>query len=90
MMSKHLSIKVLIFIALLAPLPSWAEKNEKQVDRYKCQLISRAEAISRARKRVDGKIVGVQLDKNDSKSVYRVRVLVNKKRVRTLSISACK
>jgi len=58
--------------------------------KYECQLITRSDAINRAKNRMDGKVVGVKLSEKGDRSVYRVRILVNKKRIRTVSIPACR
>jgi uncharacterized membrane protein YkoI len=57
---------------------------------YLCSLISRGEAIKQANRKVKGKVVGVQLSERGSRSVYKVRMLVKQKRVKTISINACK
>lgn len=66
------------------------EKTKAKSEKYQCQLISRGEAISQAKRKVDGKVVGVQFKEKGSRSVYRVRMLVDKKRVKTVSINACR
>ena len=64
------------------------EKDSKQ--KYQCQLISRSEAIKQAKSRLNGKVVGVQLSERDDRSVYRVRILIDNKRIKTISIQACR
>jgi uncharacterized membrane protein YkoI len=66
------------------------EAKEKSQKKYECQLISRASAIKQAQSRVNGKIVGVQLSQKGSRSIYKVRMLVDKKRVKTVSVKACR
>ncbi len=64
------------------------KKGNKQ--QYQCKLISRGDAISRAKGKLPGKVVGVQLSDRGDRSVYRVRILTSKKRVKTISIQACR
>jgi len=64
--------------------------DSKPTKQYQCKLISRADAIRQAKKQLDGKVVGVQLSENGARSVYRVRMLVGDKRVKTISIRACR
>ena len=66
------------------------ENKPKQTKQYKCKLISRSDAIRQAKKQLDGKVVGVKLNKKNARSSYRVRILVGDKRVKTLSIRACR
>ncbi len=84
----------LLIVAILCLLPGITVAKEKKksepVRKYQCQMISRSDAINRAKSRVEGKIVGVQLTEKGSRSVYRVRILVNKKRIKTISIKACR
>jgi len=65
-------------------------QREKKTQKYECHLISRAEAIKQAKRKVNGKVVGVQLSDRGSRSVYKVRMLVDQKRVKTVSINACR
>lgn len=62
----------------------------KEAKKYQCRLISRAEAIKQAKRKIKGKVVGVQLSERGSRSIYKVRMLVEQKRVKTISINACK
>ncbi len=68
------------------------KKPDKDGDKkqYQCKMISRGSAISQAKTRTKGKVVGVQLSGQGSRAVYRVRVLVDKKRVKTITIPACR
>jgi len=65
-------------------------KQNASAEKYECQLISRSDAIRQAKNRADGKVVGVQLSEKGERSVYRVRILVGKKRIKTISIPACR
>ena len=64
-----------------------ARKESKVND---CKLISSSEAIKRAQRKAGGKVVGVKLKRAGKRSVYRVRVLVDKKRIKNINIKACK
>jgi len=66
------------------------QDNDGQKKQYQCKLISRGSAINQAKRRTNGKVVGVQLSGHGSRAVYRVRVLVDKKRVKTITIPACR
>jgi uncharacterized membrane protein YkoI len=85
---------VLLFIVCgmfsAAAAQSDKDKKSKQPQKYECKLISRNAAINQAKRKVEGKVVGVQFSDRGSRSVYRVRMLVDKKRVKTLSINACR
>ncbi len=70
--------------------PSVEVKTGKKNKKYQCRLISRAEAIKQAKRKTKGKVVGVQLSERGSRSIYKVRMLVEQKRVKTISINACK
>ena len=91
---KFFFYKQVIAFCLLGFFSSVAISNDSEqapsASAYECQLISRSEAINRAKKRTDGKVVGVQLADKGKSSVYRVRILVGKKRIKTLSIPACR
>ena len=65
-------------------------KADKKTKKYQCSLISRAEAINQAKRKTKGKVVGVQLSERGNRSIYKVRMLVEQKRVKTISINACK
>jgi len=86
--------KRVIAFYLLCLLPftaiSKGSEQEPSSSTYKCQLISRSEAINQAKKRTDGKVVGVQLAKKGESSVYRVRILIDQKRIKTVSIPGCR
>lgn len=62
-------------------------RNGKSKD---CNLISSSEAIKKAQRKAKGKVVGVKLKRAGKSSVYRVRVLVDKKRIKNINIKACK
>ena len=89
----HFLLTFLLILALFGG-QSFAKnkksKEESSKPQYQCKLISRASAINQAKRRTNGKVVGVQLDQKGNRSIYRVRVLVDKKRVKTVSIQACR
>ncbi len=57
--------------------------------KYQCKVISKSQAITNAKRRVKGKIVAANLVKKGKRSVYKIRFLVDKKRVKTITIPAC-
>ncbi len=69
---------------------SFAERHRPFKDNKSCQYITKGEAINRAKQRNDSKVVGVQLIKRGNASVYRVRLLVGKKRIKSITINACR
>ena len=82
---------LMILLSLVANIAVAADKKDKNSrQKYQCQLISRGEAIKQAKSRLKGKVVGVQLSERDERSVYRVRILVDNKRIKTISIQACR
>ena len=88
----------LLFAVSFASSPSIAKEQERSKQRQEiksnkkqqCRLISRADAISKAKRRYKGKVVGVQFSDRGKQSVYRVRMLIENKRVKTVSIKACR
>ena len=85
-------VLLLFVFGMFSAAAAQSEKGNKskQPQKYECKLISRTAAINQAKRKVDGKVVGVQFSDRGSRSVYRVRMLVDKKRVKTLSINACR
>lgn len=82
---------LIILINLVANIAIAADKKDNDSkQKYQCQLISRGEAIKQAKSRLNGKVVGVQLSERDERSVYRVRILVDNKRIKTISVQACR
>ncbi len=87
---SKLSVLILLF-SLLISFALAADKKQKNTNsKYQCQLISRGEAINQAKSRMKGKVVGVQLTEKNDRSVYRVRILVDNKRIKTISVQACR
>ena len=68
-----------------------AERNKSSGNKSDaCKLISSNEAISRAKSKTGGKVVSVKLNRKGAKSTYRVRVLVGEKRIKNITIKACR
>ena len=88
--NKSKSIFALLFSGffLLVSLNASAFQDDA-VNKYQCKVISKNQAIINAKRRMKGKIVAVNLVKKGSRSVYKVRMLINKKRVKTITIPAC-
>ncbi|WP_196137256.1 PepSY domain-containing protein [Aliikangiella sp. G2MR2-5] len=79
------------------PLPSefankvaFAEVTKDKNAEQNCQLLTTQEAIKKANRKVEGKIVSIKLEKKGADSVYRVRVLVGNKRIKNLTVKACR
>ena len=70
-----------------SPAFAFAEKAEAKKE---CRMISRQQAVKKAQKQTGGKVVSVKLKNDGHDSVYRVRVLVGDKRIKNISIKACK
>lgn len=83
-------ILVLLFSSVISLTVAADNKNNDSNQKYQCQLISRGEAIKQAKSRLQGKVVGVQLSERNERSVYRVRILVDNKRIKTISVQACR
>lgn len=66
------------------------DKLQPKESKNSCKLISKKSAISKAQSQTGGKVVNIKLDKKDDRSVYRVRVLVGEKRIKNLTIKACR
>ncbi|TQV75227.1 hypothetical protein FLL45_09840 [Aliikangiella marina] len=85
---------MLICCFLLAGISGFAEAADRNSARDKkkesCQLISSSEAAGRAQARTGGKVVNVRLQRAGKRSVYKVRVLVGKKRIKNVTIKACR
>lgn len=79
---------------LIAGISGYADASERNKSREKnkdtCQLISSGEAAGRAKARTGGKVVSVKLRRAGSRSVYKVRVLVGEKRIKNITIKACR
>lgn len=90
--TKPTHIKIItLSVCLIAFLLSsfvWSSQNAEQ-QKYQCKVISKSQAITNAKRRTKGKIVAANLVKKGKRSVYKVRVLVDKKRVKTITIPAC-
>ncbi|MFT6733945.1 MAG: putative membrane protein YkoI [Polaribacter sp.] len=81
----------LLFVCLAISFissPAWSSQDVKQ-QKYQCKVISKSQAITNAKRRIKGKVVAANLVKKGKRSVYKVRVLVENKRVKTITIPAC-
>lgn len=70
-------------------VPASSAEQTKKAER-ECQLISSQSAVKKAQKMTGGKVVSIKLNKAGTRSVYKVRVLVEEKRIKNISIKACK
>ena len=81
-----------LFVCLIVLLNSnfaWSYQGA-ELQKYQCKVISKSQAIYNAKRRIKGKVVAANLVKKGKRSVYKVRVLIDKKRVKTITIPACK
>lgn len=76
-------------VSYLLLVPQVNARSQSQDGKASCQLISSRDAVAKARQQVNGKVVSVKLS-NGRKPVYRVRILVDKKRIKNLTINACR
>lgn len=81
---------ILSFLLLALCLSFTVNAKEKNRRAASCQLISSSQAISLAQARMSGKVLSVKLSRATGQPVYRVRMLVGKKRIKNISIKACR
>ena len=55
-------------------------------DKKKQRIISKSQAISAAKRQVNGKVLSATLIQSKGPAVYRVKMLVSEKRVRTVFV----
>lgn len=90
-MKNSYFILALFLLAIALPFSTQArEIRQSKSNPADCQLISSREAMNRAQSKAGGKVVSVKLDRKGKKSIYRVRVLVGDKRIKNLTIKACR
>jgi uncharacterized membrane protein YkoI len=89
---KQTSFILVIVISMLFATFSVNSKDALKATtaNKQCQLISNKTAMTRAQKKIGGKVVSIKLDKKGKDSIYRVRVLVGGKRIKNITIKACK
>ena len=91
---KTQSFVVLFSLALLsASLINNAEANTSISSPYDKEsvskpIISKAEAISAVKRKLGGKVLSVNLIQSQGPAVYRVKILLDKGRVRTVFVDA--
>ncbi len=84
------NICLILVLCCLSFTVSGKDRKQPKGKQIDCQLISSRDAIKKAKKKTKGKVVSVKLNKRGNKSVYRVRVLVGEKRIKNITIKACK
>ncbi len=82
---KCLLVMLIFFGWVNNPLHAKEKRKNKE-----CQLISSQQAIKKAQRITKGKVVSIKLNRSGKRSVYKVRVLVKDKRIKNLSIKACR
>lgn len=93
--SKHrirsiLNTLLALFVFASFSLSTQLKAQENKAQEKTCRLISSQEAAAQAKNKTGGKVVSIKLNKAGKNSVYRVRVLINEKRIKNLTIKACK
>jgi uncharacterized membrane protein YkoI len=90
---KNLLVLFISFLLVIGSgnLALAAERdNDRDAKKDNCNLISSNDAINQANAQTGGKVVSVKLSRNGAKSVYKVRVLVDEKRIKNITIKACR
>ena len=89
---KNWSIICVILSALLIFSVSIEAKETQNKVKKKpdCHLISSKTAMKQAVKQTGGKVVSIKFIEEGRKSKYRVRLLVGEKRIKNITIKACK
>ena len=90
---KNLFVLFISFLLVIGSgnLALAAERdNDRDAQKDNCNLISSNDAINQAKAQTGGKVVSVKLSRNGAKSVYKVRVLVDEKRIKNITIKACR
>ncbi len=82
-MKKSLSFLLFCFVF---SLPVFAAKEN---DNDSCKTISKAKAISSAQRAIEGKALSASLIKSRGPAVYRVKVLLDNGRVKTILVDGC-
>ena len=71
---------VLFSVTLMFPLELHAQD---------CKPIAKSRAISVAQKTIKGKVLSASLSKRGGRQMYKVKVLLDNGRVKTISVDAC-
>jgi len=80
-----------LLIVFLASFSVVAKDKARGVStRDECRLISSKTAMNKAARKTGGKVVSIKLSGKGKGAVYRVRVLVGEKRIKNITIKACK
>ncbi len=66
------------------------QQDKSQALSDECQLIPKQEASRTAQLETGGKVIDIKLNSNDKDSTYRVRVLIDEKRVKNITLDACR
>jgi len=85
---KNLCFLLLSIVLFLSSGIDAAERGKSSKD--DCKLISSSDAIKKAKRQADGKVVSVKLKRAGAKSVYRVRVLTDGKKMKNITVKACR
>ena len=89
-MKKLTVLLMIILLVFSSDLYSAEGKKQKRNNDSACKIISSSDAISRAMRKNSGKVVSVKLKRAGARSVYRVRMLVGKNRIKNITVNACR
>jgi uncharacterized membrane protein YkoI len=89
-MKKYWGYCLTIWMTLVSATHLGAQPFVDSSKDARCQIKSSKQVIASAEKQTGGKVVSIKLRKDTKQPVYRVRVLVDGKRVKNLTIEACK
>lgn len=82
-------LTIIIIVLLLASssyLASQSAAKSTQQQKYATKMISKSSAISIARSQVRGKVLSARLINSRGPAVYRVKMLISDRRVRTVFV----
>ncbi len=84
-----IAILLVLFCCMLSP-HNRVQANQYHVaydsDQKKPRIISKSQAISAAKRQVNGKVLSASLIRSKGPAVYRIKMLVAEKRVRTVFV----
>ncbi len=79
---KFLWVFAVVFALFANPIKADDDKG--------CKVISKAKAVAVAQSTIKGKALSASLIKSRGPAVYRVKVLLNNGRVKTILVDGCK
>ncbi|WP_144395371.1 PepSY domain-containing protein [Pleionea sediminis] len=76
-------LKTFALLLIFVSAPAMADKDQ-------CKVISKGKAVAVAQKAIKGKALSAKLIKSRGPAVYRVKVLLDNGRVKTILVDGCK